>query len=102
MIRCRRTQLALPLRDVAFLDELERCVALEVAEDELVERLLKRARIEGRSDDTEEAIRTRMREYREKTEPLVEHYRNLGVLAIIQGSGSIEEIAGRIEATIAA
>ena len=46
--------------------ELERCVALRVDEDELVKRLLRRAEIEGRSDDNETRIRTRMREYKRK------------------------------------
>jgi adenylate kinase len=84
----------------AMLDEmgckLERCIALEVDEDAVVGRLLKRAEIEGRTDDNEETIRNRMRVYREQTEPLVEHYRELGVLVRIDGMGGIEEVAGRI------
>lgn len=76
--------------------KLERCIALVVGEDELVRRLLGRAEIEGRSDDNEEAIRTRMAEYRAKTEPLVEHYRRQGVLAEVDGSGSVDEVAARI------
>ncbi len=77
--------------------ELECCVMMVVDEDEVVERLLKRARIEGRSDDNEVSIRVRMREYREKTAPLAEHYRKLGVLRETSGSGSIEQITTRIE-----
>jgi adenylate kinase len=77
--------------------ELERCVALVVDEDELVGRLLERARIEGRSDDNDETIRTRMKVYHEQTAPLVDYYRGRGILAEIDGSGSIEEIAKRIE-----
>ncbi len=77
--------------------ELERCVALVVDEDELVERLLERARIEGRSDDNEETIRTRMTIYHEKTAPLISYYDRRGILAEVDGSGSIEEIAKRIE-----
>jgi adenylate kinase len=77
--------------------ELERCVALVVDEDELVERLLERARIEGRSDDNEETIRTRMKVYHEQTAPLVGYYREQGILAEVDGLGSIEEIAKRIE-----
>lgn len=76
---------------------LERCVALVVDEDELVKRLLERARIEGRSDDNEETIRTRMKVYHEQTAPLVDYYRERGILAEIDGLGSIEEIAKRIE-----
>jgi adenylate kinase len=75
---------------------LERCVALTVDEDELVKRLLRRAELEGRSDDNEASIRTRMREYREKTEPLIAYYRSRGVLREVDGLGEIEEVARRI------
>jgi adenylate kinase len=68
-----------------------------VDENQLVERLLKRAEIEGRSDDNEEAIRIRMGEYREKTAPLIDYYRERGVLVEIDGLGGIDEVAGRIE-----
>jgi adenylate kinase len=80
---------------------LERCIALQVDEDELVKRLLRRAEIEGRSDDNETAIRNRMRVYREQTQPLIDHYRRLGVLAEVLGDGSIDEVAGRIEGALA-
>jgi len=80
---------------------LERCVALRVDEDELVQRLLRRAQIEGRTDDNEEAIRTRMQEYRRKTQPLTDHYRAAGVLAEVDGEGSVDEVAKRIEEALA-
>jgi adenylate kinase len=76
---------------------LERCVALKVSEEELVKRLLRRAEIEGRTDDNEASIRTRMREYRDKTEPLIAHYRKLGVVRDVDGVGTQEEVAQRIE-----
>jgi adenylate kinase len=76
--------------------ELERCVALTVDEDELVKRLLRRAELEGRSDDNETSIRTRMREYKDKTEPLIAYYRGRGVLREVDGLGEIEEVARRI------
>jgi len=81
--------------------KLERCVSLRVDEEELVKRLLRRAEIEGRSDDNEQAIRTRMEEYRRKTEPLVEHYRAAGVLAEVDGMGDVEQVAKRIEEALA-
>ena len=77
--------------------QLERCIALRVDEEELVQRLLRRAEIEGRSDDNEEAIRTRMQEYRRKTQPLVDHYRAAGVLAEVDGQGSVEQVGKRIQ-----
>ena len=81
--------------------KLERCVSMMVNDDELVKRLLKRAEIEGRSDDNEESIRVRMNEYREKTEPLVGYYRGRGVLVEVDGEGSVDEIAKRIEQALA-
>ena len=76
---------------------LERCVALEVDEEAVIERLLKRAEIEGRSDDNEATIRNRMRVYREQTEPLVTYYRERRVLAEVDGMGAVEDIEKRVE-----
>jgi adenylate kinase len=76
---------------------LEACLLLEVDEDELVKRLLERAQIEGRSDDNEDAIRNRMRVYREQTEPLVAHYEGLGLLRRVAALGTVDEVEKRIE-----
>lgn len=76
---------------------LERCVALSVDEEALVERLLKRAEIEGRTDDNEQTIRTRMRVYREQTEPLLAYYRERELLTEVCGTGGIDEVAKRVE-----
>jgi adenylate kinase len=80
---------------------LECCVALQVDEDELVKRLLRRAELEGRSDDNETTIRNRMRVYREQTQPLNDHYRKLGVLAEVAGDGTMDEVAARIHGALA-
>jgi adenylate kinase len=77
--------------------KLERCVAITVDEEVVVARLLRRAEIEGRTDDKEDSIRTRMCVYREQTEPLLAYYRERGVLAEVNGEGGIEEVALRIE-----
>jgi adenylate kinase len=66
---------------------------INVPEDELLRRLLARQR----ADDREEIIRRRLEIYHRQTEPLVEHYRNLGLLREIDGQQSIVEV----EATIA-
>ena len=79
---------------------LELCVSLTVDEEELVERLLKRAEIEGRSDDNEETIRTRMSEYRAKTEPLTRYYDKKGTLREVNGLGLVHEVADRVEKAI--
>ena len=76
---------------------LERCLAVHVESEELVQRLLKRAELEDRVDDNEETIRERMRVYEAETEPLLSYYRSRDLLREIAGAGSIEEIARRIE-----
>jgi adenylate kinase len=81
--------------------KLERCVALVVDEEAVVQRLLKRAEIEGRRDDNEETIRNRMRVYREQTEPLVAYYRERGILAEANGMGEIDEVAASIQGALA-
>ncbi len=82
---------------VALGAPLERCLAVHVESEELVQRLLKRAELEGRVDDNEETIRVRMRVYEAETEPLLSYYRSRDLLREIAGAGSIEEIARRIE-----
>ena len=79
---------------------LELCVSLTVDEEELVERLLKRAEIEGRSDDNEATIRTRMSEYRAKPEPLPRYYDKKGTLREVTGLGLVHEVADRVEKAI--
>ena len=81
---------------------LQRVVSIRVDDDELVERLLRRSRLETRSDDTPETIRNRMRVYREQTAPLIEYYRGLGILAEVDGRGSVEEVERRIQEALAA
>jgi adenylate kinase len=81
---------------------IERCVALVIDEQAVIERLLKRAEIEGRSDDNEETIRNRMRVYQAQTAPLVAHYRENGVLAEVDGMGGIDEVEKRIEEALGA
>jgi adenylate kinase len=75
---------------------LDAVVVLTVAADEIVERLLQRARVEGRADDTEEVIRRRQEVYAEQTEPLIEVYRNRGLVHEIDGMGVVEEVTKRI------
>jgi len=77
--------------------ELDCCLALTVDNDAIVERLLKRAEIEGRADDNEETIRERMREYDSKTAPLLEFYGSRGRLVEVDGMGTIEEVGERIK-----
>jgi adenylate kinase len=72
-------------------------VALRVPENVLRERVLRRAEIEGRSDDTPEAFARRMATYRNETEPVLEHYATSGTRIVeVEGVGSIEEVTERI------
>jgi adenylate kinase len=58
---------------------------IHVAQDVLVKRLAKRAEIEGRADDNEETIRTRMQVYESETAPLLDYYENRALLVKING-----------------
>ncbi|TMC73791.1 MAG: adenylate kinase [Chloroflexi bacterium] len=72
-------------------------IAFVVPEDLLIERLLHRAEVEGRADDTREAITERMHEYRKLTAAVLDHYRNAGVRVIeIDGVGKVEDVFERI------
>ena len=93
------------VQQVEFLDEflagrgeaLAAVVQLVADRDEIVERLRRRALDQGRSDDTEEAIRHRQDVYLRETAPLIETYRDRGLLVEVDGLGSIDEVASRID-----
>src|SRR4030095_11901542 len=80
---------------------LDGVINLLVPEKTLIERMLGRAAQEGRSDDRPETVAERLRVYREKTAPLVEHYRRLGVLSEVDGSGSLATVAERSDGALA-
>jgi adenylate kinase len=65
---------------------------IHVNQEVLVARLLKRAEIEGRADDNEETIRTRMKVYQEQTAPLLDYYRERNLLVEVNGEQSIDEV----------
>ena len=75
---------------------LDAAVVLTVDGEEIVARLLQRAEVEGRADDTEDVIRRRQEVYREQTEPLIEVYRDRGVLLEVDGIGEVDEVTKRI------
>ena len=75
---------------------LERVLELVVPDDAVVARLLKRAEIEGRADDTEKVIRERMAIYHRETLPLSEAYAERGLLVEVDGEGSMDEVFDRI------
>jgi adenylate kinase len=79
---------------------VDRVLLIDVPEEELVRRMLGRAALEGRSDDTPETIRKRLAVFREQTEPLIAHYRAQGVMTAIPGTGTVEEIADRVAGSL--
>lgn len=78
---------------------LECCLAITVESEAIVQRLLKRAEIEGRADDNEETIRERMRVYEAETSPLLDYYGAQALVREVPGMGSVEEVS---EAMLAA
>ena len=80
--------------------QLEVVLELTVDEDAVVSRLLKRAEIEGREDDTEEVIRERQAIYRRETAPLTEVYAGRGLLVQVDGMGSVDEVFARISTAL--
>ncbi|WP_462219656.1 adenylate kinase [Ferruginibacter sp.] len=68
-------------------------LALNVSEEELVKRLMKRGETSGRSDDTNEnVIRARITEYRNKTEVVADYYNNFDKVVMVKGEGSVDDI----------
>ncbi len=81
---------------------LDAVIELVVDRDAVVERLLRRAEIEGRSDDTEPVIRRRMEVYDAQSSPLTDVYRERGLLVTVDGMGSVEDVTTRTLAALAA
>ena len=79
---------------------LDMALNLAVPPELLVERLLIRAQKEGRSDDTEEVIRTRIETYNQKTLPLLDYYRKEGILREVNGTGSLEEVQSKVKESL--
>lgn len=73
---------------------------IDVPDAPIVDRLVKRAALEGRADDTPETIRERLRVYREKTAPLADRYRKAGVLVTIDGHRPIDVVAADVRAAV--
>ena len=79
---------------------LNHVLLLDVPEDELVRRLHGRAVQEGRTDDTPDAIKTRLQVYQQDTAPLVAHYAQRGNVHRVPGTGTVEQITEEIKRII--
>ena len=76
--------------------KLQAVIALVADPSQLVERLLKRAEIEGRADDNADSIRHRIDVYHAETAPLLEVYRERGLLVEVDAMGAVEDVRTRI------
>ena len=79
---------------------LDAVVVLTVDQEVLVQRLLQRAQTEGRADDTEDVVRRRQEVYADQTAPLIDVYRERGVLVEVDGLGEVAEVTERIFAAL--
>jgi adenylate kinase len=82
-------------------EEVTAVISIMIPDSLIMERISHRAMIEGRADDAApEIVENRIKTYHEKTEPLIEYYRNEGSYKEIDGVGTIEEVRGRIFETM--
>jgi adenylate kinase len=92
-----------------FLDKLlaeihqnyDLAIDLNVPQEKLVERLLNRATIQNRPDDTEEVIRRRLVVYDQQTAPLIDYYQHKGVFKTIDGNRELAEVTHHLESIVA-
>lgn len=88
----------------AVLDRIgqpvDEALQIDIDEEQVVARIAKRAALEGRSDDTEETVRKRLKVYAKQTAPVVDFYAGKGILSRVLGEGSIEEVFQRIKGVL--
>ncbi|MBF4635421.1 adenylate kinase [Agreia pratensis] len=80
---------------------LDAVVQLVADVDEVVERLRKRALVEGRADDTEEVLRHRQEVYADQTAPLIDVYASRGLVVAVDALGEVDEVTERIVTALA-
>jgi adenylate kinase len=79
---------------------IDAVIHLTVDRDEVVQRLLRRAEVEGRADDTEDVIRRRQEVYADQTAPLLEMYAGRELLVEVDGMGELDEVTARVVAAL--
>ena len=82
------------LRETGHSIDLALCLSVDT--EDLVERLSRRARLEGRADDTKEVIRHRQMLYAKETEPVVSIYSSRHQVRLVEGTGAIMEVTQRL------
>jgi len=86
---------------ISMNTEVAGLISLEVNEEEIVQRILKRGETSGRADDNDEAtIRKRIAVYNSETTPVFDYYKSQGKSHSINGLGTIDEIAERLSAAV--
>lgn len=89
--------------DEVLATPLDGLVQLDVPHEELMKRMLLRAQVEGRADDTEEGISRRLEIYWHETAPLSDYYRETGrAVYTVDGFGEIDEVFSRVALALAA
>ena len=79
---------------------VDEALQIDVDPEMVVARIAKRAAEEGRSDDTEEVVRNRLKIYADQTAPVVDYYADKGILSRVLGDGSIEQVFQRIRGVL--
>jgi len=80
--------------------KIDKVLRLVVDQDELVARMEKRAKEEGRADDTVEAFKTRLDNYNSQTAPLIPYYEGHSKLVDVDGMGGVDEVSRRIDSAL--
>lgn len=81
-------------------DDIHHVIGLEVPEEELIDRMIKRGQQTGRADDNPETIKNRLKVYHESTTPLRDYYIKEGKYRQINGTGSVDDIFAEIAKAI--
>jgi adenylate kinase len=79
---------------------LNHILLLDVTDEELVRRMRARAQVEGRADDSPQAIAMRLQIYQRDTAPLIAHYARRGIVHRVPGTGTVDQISGEIKRII--
>lgn len=77
-------------------EKVNMVLALDVNDDEIISRLLKRAELQGRKDDTREVIANRIQVYNKQTQPLISYYGKNGTFTSVDGIGTVDDIFNSI------
>lgn len=77
-------------------DKPTEVIVMTVPREVSIERMMARAAVESRSDDTPEGIARRLQIYEDDTRPMIAHFADRGIVHLIDGVGTVEEVAARI------